>query len=71
VGPLLSSGGRSNQTFRVTGAGNGSTIYTIQASTNFLQWTNVGFATGDVGGNFIFADTNAVNYLYRFYRTTN
>ena len=71
VGALLSSGGRSNKTFRVTGAGNGSTIYTIQASTNFLQWTNVGFATGDVGGNFISADTNAVNYLYRFYRTTN
>ena len=70
-GPQLSSGGYTNKTFKLLGVGGGSTIYTIQASTNFLQWTNVGLATGDVGGNFIFTDTNAPNFRYRFYRTTN
>lgn len=71
TGPQLSSGGYTNKTFKLSGAGSGSTIYTIQASTNFLQWTNVGTATGDVSGNFFFTDTNATNFHYRFYRTTN
>jgi hypothetical protein len=70
-GALLSNGGYTNKTFRVLGAGSGSTIYTVQASTNFLAWTNVGFATGDLSGGFLFTDTNAVNFGYRFYRTTN
>lgn len=70
-GPQLSNGGYTNKTYKLLGAGNGSTIYTIQASTNLLQWTNVGFATGDVSGSFIFTDTNAVNFLRRFYRSTN
>jgi len=71
VGPQLSSGGYTNKTFKLLGVGGGSTIYTIQASTNFLQWTNVGMATGDISGNFLFTDTNATNFRYRFYRTTN
>ncbi|HWC59170.1 MAG TPA: hypothetical protein VHC44_05695 [Verrucomicrobiae bacterium] len=71
VGPQLSSGGYTNKTFKFLGAGSTATIYTIQASTNFLQWTNVGMATGDVSGNFLFTDTNATNFRYRFYRTTN
>jgi hypothetical protein len=71
TGPQLSNGGYTNKTFKLLGVGNGSTIYTIQASTNFLNWTNVGMATGDISGNFIFTDTNATNFRYRFYRTTN
>jgi hypothetical protein len=43
----------------------------VQATTNFIQWTNIGFATGGVSGNFLFNDTNAFRYQYRFYRTTN
>jgi len=71
TGPQLSSGGYTNKTFKLLGVGSGSTIYTIQASTNLLQRTNVGSATGDISGNFIFTDTNATNFRYRFYRTTN
>jgi hypothetical protein len=71
VGPQLSSGGYSNGTFRLIGGSGGPIVYTIQASTNFLQWTNVGTATGDVGGNFNFSDPNAVLFPFRFYRTTN
>jgi hypothetical protein len=71
IGPRLSNGGYTNKTFKLLGVGSGATIYTIQASTNFLQWTNLGLATGDIGGNFIFTDTNATNFRYRFYRTTN
>ena len=71
AGPLLSNGGYTNKTFKLLGVGGGSTIYTIQASTNLLQWTNVGLATGDISGNFTFTDTNATNFRYRLYRTTN
>lgn len=70
-GAIVSSGGYTNKTFRLLGIGSGSTIYTIQASTNLLQWTNVGYATGDLSGNFNFTDTNAANFRNRFYRTTN
>lgn len=71
AGPNLSNGGFVNKNFKVLGAGSTATIYTIQASTNLVQWTNVGMATGDVSGNFNFTDTNALNFRYRFYRTTN
>lgn len=69
--PPLSNGGYTNKTYRLLGFGNGSAIYTVQASTNLVQWTNVGFATGDVSGTFNFTDTNAANFIRRFYRTTN
>lgn len=70
-GPTITSGGYSNKTFLVLGSGSSSTIYTIQASTNFFQWTNIGTATGDLSGHFNFTDTNAPNFHFRFYRTTN
>ncbi len=70
-GPLLGSGSYSNGTFRLTGGGSSGLVYAIQASTNFLQWTNVGFGTGDVSGHFNFTDSNASKFLYRFYRSTN
>jgi hypothetical protein len=43
----------------------------VQATTNFVNWTNLGFATGNVSGNFLFNDANAFRFPYRFYRTTN
>ena len=70
-GALLSNTGYSNTVYRLTGVGAGSTIYTIQASTNLVQWTNIGFSTGDISGNFKFTDTNAYLFRYRMYRTTN
>ena len=71
-GPILSSGGYSNKTYRLSGLGNNpATIYTIQATTNFVQWTNLGTAIGDINGDFHFTDTNAASFNRRFYRTTN
>ncbi len=71
AGPQLSGGSYSNGTFRLLGAGSNAVLYTIQATTNFIQWTNLGTATGDGSGNFIFIDSNAFQFRYRFYRTTN
>jgi hypothetical protein len=71
TGPQLSSGSYSNGTFRLLGAGSNAVIYTIQATTNFIQWTNLGTAIGDGSGNFNFIDSNAFQFRYRFYRTTN
>jgi fibronectin-binding autotransporter adhesin len=67
----VNGGSYSNGNFRLNGFGSASIVFTIQATTNFLQWTNVGTATGDLSGNFNFNDTNASKFRYRFYRTTN
>jgi hypothetical protein len=71
TGPQLSVGAYGNGTFQLLGVGGASAVYTIQATTNFIQWTNIGSATGDVSGKFNIFDTNASNFRYRFYRTTN
>lgn len=71
VAQLAAGGSLSNGVWRFSGAGTPASVYTVQATTNFIQWTNLGFATGDIGGNLIFADTNAFRFPYRFYRTAN
>jgi hypothetical protein len=71
AGPLFSIGSYSNGTFFISGTGGNSVVYTVQATTNFLQWTNLGSATGNVSGKFNFTDTNAYLFRYRFYRTMN
>ena len=68
---LSATDGLTNGAWYFSGVGNPSNIYTIQATTNFIEWTNIGFSTGNVSGNFIFPDTNAFRFPYRFYRTTN
>ncbi|MBI3852669.1 MAG: hypothetical protein HY298_20625, partial [Verrucomicrobia bacterium] len=69
--PQLGTGSYTNGTFRLTAAGASATAFTIQATTNFIQWTNIGTATSDVSGNLNFTDSNAFQFRYRFYRTTN
>jgi hypothetical protein len=71
VGPTFSTVTYSNGLFRLIGAGGASALYTIQASTNFINWTNIGTATSDGSGIFNFTDSNAFKFNYRFYRTTN
>ncbi len=73
AGPQLSASGGSysNNAFHLAGTGGGSLVFTIQASTNFIQWTNIGTATSAISGSFTFIDTNAPKFRYRFYRTTN
>lgn len=41
----------------------------ILATQNFEVWTVIGTATEGASGTFVFTDTNAANYLMRFYRT--
>lgn len=53
----------------LSGVGISSAVYTLQASTDFQQWTDIGSVTSDASGNFTFSDTNAVLFQYRFYRT--
>ena len=71
LGPQLTAGNYNGGTFQFLGLGSNGVSYTVQATTNFVQWTNLGFATGGVSGNFIFIDSNAFQFRYRFYRTTN
>jgi hypothetical protein len=71
VGPQLTGSLYTNGTFRLFGVGSNTVVYSIQATTNFIQWTDIGTATGGVGGSFSFADANAFRFPYRFYRTAN
>lgn len=67
----LSASPFGNNGFVLLGGGAGSASHTVQATTNFLQWINVGSVTADAGGRFSFTDTNAGKFPYRFYRTEN
>jgi hypothetical protein len=69
--PELSAGGLTGGHWQFTGIGNPMNVYTIQATTNFINWTNIGTATTDTNGSLIFTDSNAYQFPYRFYRTTN
>jgi len=70
--PILSSAANlTNGVWRFAGTGMPTNVYTIQATTNFITWTNLGFATGNLSGAFTFIDSNAFRFKYRFYRTTN
>lgn len=50
------------------GMGLSNLTYTIEASTNLINWINIGTAPADTGGLFNFTDTNAPAYPRRFYR---
>jgi plastocyanin len=72
VPPLLTTGGLTNGNWRLlSGVGTPNKPFAVLATTNFIQWTNIGSATSDVSGNFLFMDSNAVLFKSRFYRTTN
>ncbi len=42
--------------------------YTVQASDNLLQWTDMGSAALDETGYFVFVDSNANDFAARYYR---
>ncbi|MDB6122378.1 MAG: hypothetical protein JWQ71_1371, partial [Pedosphaera sp.] len=44
-------------------------IYTIQASTNMITWTNLSAATAATNGTFQFEDADAASFPIRYYRT--
>jgi len=71
TGALLTDSLYTNGTFRLFAAGSNAVSYGVQATTSFRWWTNLGFATGGMGGTFTFAERNAFRHPSRFYRVTN
>jgi hypothetical protein len=62
----LGFGTNNNFQFKLTSTGN--TSFGIQASTNLIDWINIGIATTDTNGSLLFQDTNAPGFTSRFYR---
>jgi len=60
------SGGQATISF----AGIPGCTYSIQASTNLVNWTVIGTATAGQSGLFQFTDINAGQYPARYYRTS-
>jgi hypothetical protein len=52
----------------ITGTGDAGVVYTIQASSDLMNWQSLGTATADVNGVFNFQDSNIANFSSRFYR---
>jgi hypothetical protein len=52
----------------ITGTGTAGVVYTIQASSDLINWQSIGTATADSQGLFQFTDLNAGNFTKRFYR---
>ena len=55
---------------RISGAGDTNVTYTVLASTNLLQWQNIGTTTSSAIGAIQFDDPAATNSPSRFYRTS-
>jgi hypothetical protein len=53
---------------QITGTGTAGVVYTIQASSDLINWQTIGTATAGTNGVFNFQDSNITNYPYRFYR---
>lgn len=70
LGPAtFSQTGTAGLTLNYGGLSNVS--YSIQASTNLLNWTRLGSATQTSPGQFTFLDAGTTNRPYRFYRVTS
>jgi hypothetical protein len=55
---------------QITGTGDTNVVYTIQASSDLVNWQNIGTAATGGSGVFQFGDTNAANFTTRFYRAS-
>jgi hypothetical protein len=67
VQPGLSNGSLANGKFGITISGDAGPDYTIQASSNLLNWSPI-LTTNPQVTPFLFLDPNATNYTQRFYR---
>ena len=52
-----------------TGASN--LAYEVQASTNLINWTVLGNAASSTNGLYLYLDSDATNYSFRFYRVSS
>ncbi len=66
--PTLTLAGISNGFFKFKLLSTTNTAFGIQASTNLVNWTNIGAGTTDLSGSFFFQDTNTSRFNRRFYR---
>jgi hypothetical protein len=59
-----------NQSFNLTFAGSSNATYSLWASTNLTDWTNLGPATEASPGSYQFVDATTTNYPSRLYRVS-
>jgi hypothetical protein len=64
---FLSSETMSGANFQFVINGSPSNSVDIEASTNLVNWTNLGMVTLSGGGTYTYTDTAAVNFTNRFY----
>lgn len=65
---LMAQGFTTNGYFQFKLSSSGNTSFTIQASTNLVNWTNIGTGSTGTNGQLIFQDTNGTGLQGRFYR---
>jgi hypothetical protein len=53
---------------QITGTGDASVTYTIQASRDLIHWTDIGSPAADANGRFNFGEVGDSNPGFRFYR---
>lgn len=67
--PVLSAPGLgTNMNFQFKLFSSTSTVFGISASTNLINWTNIGSGTTDTNGFLTFKDTNTSSFSRRYYR---
>ena len=59
---------KNDGSIQLQASGIPSQSYNFQATTDLLNWINLGSALADTNGNFGFLDTNAPLFSHRFYR---
>ena len=67
VQPTLSSAALTNGQFRLLISGDAGPDYTVQASTNLVDWLPL-WSTNPPTLPFLFSDPSATNFTRRFYR---
>ena len=70
VPTLAYLGFATNGSFGVKLTSSTNTSFSLQASTNFTTWTNIGSGVTDATGSLTFQDANAASFPRRFYRAS-
>jgi hypothetical protein len=66
---LVAQGFGTNGNFQLAFSSSTNTGFGIQASTNLVDWTNIGSGYTDASGLLLFQDTNAAGFPGRYYRS--
>ena len=70
AGVSWNQGNSGTVNFNLNFFGNSNATYTVWATTNLLNWVNLGTATESSPGQYGFIDTTATNWPQRFYRAS-